>query len=485
MNEAISIRVRGGGLVSVPASASYLSTYVLLEQEDWFEKEIAFARRFLGPGMRAIDVGANYGCYSVAMGRAVGPGGALWLYEPTAMTCAYLRRTLALNAITWAQAHQLALSDHAGSGLLSVGNNSELNTLEHRGDGAEVDEAVSLITLDQARLAHSIEAVDFVKLDAEGEEMRIVAGGKDFFRCEDPLVMFEVKHGAATNAELPGAFERLEYRIYRLVGPDALLIPVHANEQLDGFELNLFACKARRAERLAAAGHLIEVTDSMAESRPGAGLELWRRQPFASTIAAAVTTREPLYARSLDHYALWRDGTRAPKERYAALLSALRDLIELVGRAPSVSRLLTLARVAREAGARAVAVQALQRIVESLGRGARHELNEACWPALERYDALAPISGVGDLLSASAAEAHVVCASFSGYFTGPTALGLLDWLHRSGYASAPMDRRRELQALFAGRQRAVEGSPRLLQAAEDNLNPHLWAGGSTRDAWVG
>jgi hypothetical protein len=45
---------------------------VLLEQEDWFEKEIAFVRRLLRSGMRAVDIGANYGTYTLAMARAVG-----------------------------------------------------------------------------------------------------------------------------------------------------------------------------------------------------------------------------------------------------------------------------------------------------------------------------------------------------------------------------------------------------------------------------
>jgi hypothetical protein len=42
---------------------------VLIEQEDWFEKEICFVRRLLQPGMRAADIGANYGTCTLAMAR--------------------------------------------------------------------------------------------------------------------------------------------------------------------------------------------------------------------------------------------------------------------------------------------------------------------------------------------------------------------------------------------------------------------------------
>jgi hypothetical protein len=43
---------------------------VLIEQEDWFEKEICFVRRVLQPGTCAADIGANYGTYTLAMAPA-------------------------------------------------------------------------------------------------------------------------------------------------------------------------------------------------------------------------------------------------------------------------------------------------------------------------------------------------------------------------------------------------------------------------------
>jgi len=482
MNEGIEIRVHGSGMLRVPRSASYLSTYVLLEQEDWFEKEISFVRSLLKPGMRAIDVGANYGCYSVAMGRAVGPAGAVWLYEPTAATFGYLRHTLDSNELSWVNAQQLALSDHEGTGSLSVGDNSELNALGASAGGRT--ESVELTTLDRARALHSIDSVDFVKLDAEGEEVRIVAGAHEFFRSEDPLVMFEVKHGTALNVGLPSAFEGLGYRLYRLIGPDMLLVPApHDLRQLDDFELNLFACKPGRAARLAATGSLIDApiaaADRSAETAgaTSTGIELWRGQPFAAAFGSTRTTADPLYARALDHYAAWRDESRPPSSRYAALDAALRELTELARHAPTLPRLFMLVRVAREAGARTLALQGLARILTAV-TAAPHDLAEPCWPALERYDTVPPEGGAGGWLTASAVEAMVISSSFSGYFSGTSGLPLLDWLHASPYASAPMERRQQLQGIFSGRHQAIQGSALLQQSRADNLNPHLWAPGA-------
>jgi hypothetical protein len=51
----LALRTRDGSIVLVPGKLSTITTYVLLEQEAWFEKEITFLERWLQPGMTAIE----------------------------------------------------------------------------------------------------------------------------------------------------------------------------------------------------------------------------------------------------------------------------------------------------------------------------------------------------------------------------------------------------------------------------------------------
>src|SRR4029077_15112098 len=68
--QPLRIRMRDDDVkLAVPPSLSSMTTYVLLEQEAWFEKEPAFLRRWLKPGMTAIDIGANLGVYALPMAR--------------------------------------------------------------------------------------------------------------------------------------------------------------------------------------------------------------------------------------------------------------------------------------------------------------------------------------------------------------------------------------------------------------------------------
>lgn len=94
---ALQLELRHGVTVAVPPALSSITTYVLLEQEAWFEKEIDFLLRYLEPGMTAIDIGANLGVYSLPMARLVGPSGCVFAYEPGGEARALLEQSRHAN----------------------------------------------------------------------------------------------------------------------------------------------------------------------------------------------------------------------------------------------------------------------------------------------------------------------------------------------------------------------------------------------------
>jgi hypothetical protein len=94
----LELKLSDGVTLPVPESLQSFTTYVLLEQERWFEKEMDFLRCWLRPGMTVIDIGANLGVYSVPMARLVGQTGHVFAYEPGSETRALLERSRGLNA---------------------------------------------------------------------------------------------------------------------------------------------------------------------------------------------------------------------------------------------------------------------------------------------------------------------------------------------------------------------------------------------------
>lgn len=466
--ESLSLRLSDGVTLAVPRSLESITTYVLLEQETWFEKEPRFLRHFLKPGMTAIDIGANLGVYALPMARLVGPKGRVFAYEPASEPRALLQQSRELNRAKNLEIVAAAVSDREGEAHLSFGASSELNTLT----GSAPGETVRIVNLDSEDATRGWAAPDFIKIDAEGEEERIFAGGKNFFARHSPLVMMEIRAGERVNEALRVELPRMGYRLYRVLPDTPLLVPVAASETLDAYELNLFAAKDDRAAALARAGWLVE---GAAEWKPTANtdaLALLKAQPFASSLALLFTDRTPhdrSYLDCLAAYSDWLSPAIPPARRWAALDFAFRTLRTL---APTPARLSTLARIAFESGNRAAGLEALAALIEIVRHG-RVDFTEPFWPALPRYDAIAPGERVGDWFFAAAVEAFERNRGHSSIFSGTTPL--LEWLCRQPYAATEMERRRTLVLARAGQATAVP--PRLRVEAPDHLNAKIWGAG--------
>jgi FkbM family methyltransferase len=127
-----------------------------------------------------VDVGANQGQFGRAL-RAGGYGGRIESFEPATAAFALLSRATALDE-AWT-AHNLALGDLEGVAELAVSRNSVSSSLLRPTEAhvsaaptAEVvgTEFVPLTTLDKCHIDGN---ELFLKLDVQGYESRVIAGG--------------------------------------------------------------------------------------------------------------------------------------------------------------------------------------------------------------------------------------------------------------------------------------------------------------------
>jgi FkbM family methyltransferase len=481
---ALELKISDGVTLAVPASLQSITTYVLLEQERWFEKEMDFLRHWLRPGMTIIDIGANLGVYSLPMARLVGQTGQVFAYEPGSETRALLERSRELNKATNLQISPFALSDSAREGRLIFGGSSELNALGDSGDSG-AGETVRITSLDSEDAVRGWPSPDFIKIDAEGEEERILAGGRNFFARHSPLIMFEIKAGNAVNEQLRAIFPTIGYRLFRQLGGAPILVPDDAQQPLDGYELNLFAAKPDRMNALSQQGFLADSVPAWAPSEDDCknADSLWRSQKFAPLIemsGGSGVLADSDYRNSLAAYAAWRAVDQPVATRCAALAFALHGLRAACARAPTAGRLSTLARVAWEWGARGESVAVLQRLLQTLQSG-QIQLGEPFWPASARFDSVALDSQPADWFAGAVAEQFERTFSFSSTFAG--ASPVLVWLCTQPFTCAEMERRRILIAARAGQQPGVPA--RLCQVAPDHLNAEIWRAGKVPGTVVG
>jgi FkbM family methyltransferase len=454
--EPRAVELCDGTQVLVPDSLECLSTYVLQEQRDWFEDELRFLRRLVQPGQAVIDIGANVGVYSLCLARMVGPTGQVWAFEPASEPATLLARSIELNGTPWLRLQRQGVSDRIGSGWLHQPGQSELNALAAPGEAPDFSagETVALTSLDACLEEYGWSRVDLLKIDAEGEEERILLGGERFFATLAPMVLFELKAGSDLHLELVDRFAQLNYRCYRLVpGLDAL-VPFNAAEGVDGYLLNLFAVPEARLAPLIEAQLLIDPAQAAppvlaAAERQAAATALCR---MALGRALAPGWPEPASepAQSPDWqclagWALAHDPSRPLSARYGALQLAFRSLRAHCDAAAPAGRWASLARMALELGERQQAVAAAQQLLEALGQqGPQDWCQEPFLPPHPSVDGLDPAGSEQDWLLAAALITVEVAGAFSGYFTGSSALPRLEKIRDLGFAVPEIGRRLDL-----------------------------------------
>lgn len=459
-----TITLVDGVRIVVPDSLDLITPYVLMEQQDWFEDEIKFLRRLLQPGQKVVDIGANYGVYALSMAQTVGATGFVWAFEPASDTAKLFADGIAVNGFTQVILERSALSSTCGTAQLSLNGNSELNSLVRGEMSTSASETVPLVNLDECLERYGWRDIDFMKIDAEGEEANILKGGKRFFADLSPLVQYEVKAGADLHLELVQYFASLGYDSYRLVPGLDLLVPFDAESPPDGYLLNLFCCKQDRAERLAAHGYLLEpaahLLSTGAERLKVALKKIdnqnaydWRQTianlPYGVQLAnqweqTMTEGNSDEVDEALFFYALSRDSSLSSAIRFDALEAGFSLLNILCEHQPSYLRLASLARIAQDYGARSVAVNALIQLIEAIQQHNQVDPSEPFLAPSKQFDTAPPGEAIGSWVLAAALEEFERLSSFSSFYTGASARQRLEIIHTLGFGSAEMERRLRL-----------------------------------------
>lgn len=159
-------------------------------------KSIAYVLDFIKPGMICIDVGANFGYYTVKMSRKVTELGSVIAFEPTNNFYDSLIKNIKLNSTSNVVLEKLGLSNKQSTSKIKIG--TETATI-HWVEGSEsnsspFDEIIKLDTLDNYVYNHNIEKIDFIKVDIDGHEYSFLKGAESSLLRFRPVILIEISH---------------------------------------------------------------------------------------------------------------------------------------------------------------------------------------------------------------------------------------------------------------------------------------------------
>jgi FkbM family methyltransferase len=163
------------GLFRVYPTTNLVDSAILLHP-NYNREEINFLKAGMSRDGTFVDIGANIGLYSVALGNHLSGGGRVVSIEPNAICCERLRFNLALNGLDRVSVFDVAVGDFFGRGKLRILKNDLAIAQTVRDDaGGDFEVRPLEAVLEQA----GIQRIDALKIDVEGFEKAVL---EPFFR---------------------------------------------------------------------------------------------------------------------------------------------------------------------------------------------------------------------------------------------------------------------------------------------------------------
>ena len=169
-----------------------------------------YLQSILKPEWTVVDIGANIGYYALQEARVAK---TVFAIEPGQDNFDHLQENIDLNGYKNVIPFQLAIGDHKGEVGFKVAKACNWNRIAL--DGETPDDQVPMATLDDFMGGLSI---DFVRMDVEGYEIKILEGMTQILKKQRPRMFIEVhrdllKQFGSNQTEFMGLLAEYDYRI--------------------------------------------------------------------------------------------------------------------------------------------------------------------------------------------------------------------------------------------------------------------------------
>lgn len=193
--------------------------------------------KLAGKNKVIFDVGANIGDYAMGIAEIFGNENIeLHCFEPSPKTFSKLQQNTQAVSGPWMHLHNFGLSDSECevnlyqdeelSGMTSVYK----RRMDHFGKDFGIAELAGFATLDGFCAEHNIRHIDFLKLDVEGHELKVLEGAKQML-SHIQYIQFEF---GGCNIDSRTFFQDFYYLLHKQF--DIYLVLKDGIQKLDGYK---------------------------------------------------------------------------------------------------------------------------------------------------------------------------------------------------------------------------------------------------------
>ncbi len=142
---------------------------------------------FANEGTTYVEVGANYGDFSLQLSKKIGAKGKVYALEPGFNVYQCLEMSVYLNEITNIITENLAVLDKEQT--VSFVENSKNSLVSTITDDKEGSQKINATTIDNY-FKDKEASIDILRIDAEGSECKIIRGAENIINSSSNLKMF-------------------------------------------------------------------------------------------------------------------------------------------------------------------------------------------------------------------------------------------------------------------------------------------------------
>jgi FkbM family methyltransferase len=196
----------------------------------WYDLESQLVvDRHVKPGDIVVDVGANRGMFALYAAKRAGSRGRVICFEPNPTCIATLSHAIRTNRISNIEVRNVGLSDKADilNLMVPIGDTG-MGTFASF--GPDVDEVAVQCTVQVGDDALRDIAPNFIKIDVEGFEPKVIRGLKETIRRNQPIIYMEM---VSSNLERAGSSAKELFGVMSEIGYRGLRVSYRSRKQKD------------------------------------------------------------------------------------------------------------------------------------------------------------------------------------------------------------------------------------------------------------
>jgi FkbM family methyltransferase len=200
----------------------------IVERGIFEEDSVQWVKRLIKPGMVVLDVGANFGYYTILLSKLVGELGQVHAFEPTKVFRTRLADHIKRNQCKNVSVVDFGLSDQSSRATILCGEDSATMHWVDDGKQAQSTEEIRLEKLDEYVAAQKFASVDFIKVDIDGHECRFLSGAAQTIERFRPVMLMEFAElnlimSGSDVEDLGAQLKKWHYALYSEKGGKPLL----------------------------------------------------------------------------------------------------------------------------------------------------------------------------------------------------------------------------------------------------------------------